>query len=128
MVSDRIFGFTRYFSLTRSKSEPVTLSSVQQLYINNKENKCLQESVVQEPFLRSSCLLLAMSSAEILFFQIPTPLLLGAIGASTPYKKILKFMKWSRNPYLKDLQYSFINISFRPLLLLDPFDCVRVFG
>ena len=40
----------------------------------------------------------------------------------------IKVMQWSRNSYLKDLQNCFINISFRPLLFLDPFDCVRVFG
>lgn len=81
-----------------------------------------------------------MSSTERSFFQIPTPRLLGAIGASTPL--IFNIL---RNPsetrlfkleyivviwisYLEHFQNSLVDISFGPILLLNPLNSFRVFG
>jgi hypothetical protein len=79
-----------------------------------------------------------MSSTERSFFQIPTPRLLGAIGASTPliFKYNTEFLrnksvKIRINCRISDLEHfqnSFVDISFGPILFLNPLNSFRIFS
>jgi hypothetical protein len=79
-----------------------------------------------------------MSSTERSFFQIPTPRLLGAIGASTPliFKNNTEFLRNKsvkirincRISNLEHFQNSLVDISFGPISLLNPVNSFRIFG